>query len=121
MGQVDRAAGTLESIFVTYGGGGLLITLIMIARGGGNLSAAAGLPWYVFFAGSFGLVIVTGISYSVPRLGLVATFTTIVTVQFIAGALIDHYGWLGATIRTMNVSRAAGIAMLLGGIWLIVR
>ena len=121
MAEVDRSAGTIEAMFVTYAGGGLLITLVMLARRGGNLSVLATVPPYVLFAGVFGLIIVGGISFSVPRIGLVGTFTTIVAMQFIASALIDHYGLFGATIRAMSVSRAAGIAMLLGGVWLIVR
>jgi transporter family-2 protein len=121
MGQIDRGAGTLESMFVTYGGGGLLITLIMLVRRGGNAAALTTLPTHVLFAGVFGLIIVGGISYGTARIGLVGTFTTIVTVQFISSALMDHYGLLGATVRTMSVSRVAGIGMLLVGVWLIVR
>ena len=122
MAEVDRSVGTIEAMFVTYGGGGLLIALVMIARKGGNIAALATVPLYVLlFAGVFGLIIVGGISYSAPRIGLVGTFTMIVTVQFISSALIDHYGLFGATVRAMSVSRTAGIAMLLGGLWLIVR
>ena len=121
MSEVDRSAGTIEAMFVTYGGGGLLITLVMLARRGGNIAVLAAVPPYVLFAGVLGLIVVGGISFSVPRIGLVPTFTTIVTMQFIASALIDHYGLFGATIRAMSVSRGAGIAMLLAGVWLIVR
>jgi transporter family-2 protein len=121
MAEVDRSAGTIVAMFVTYGGGGLLITLVMLALGGGNISALATVPPTVLFAGVLGLIIVGGISFSAPRIGLVGTFTTIVTVQFIASALIDHYGFFGATVRAMSVSRVAGIAMLLGGVWMIVR
>jgi len=39
MGQLDKGLGTIESIFITYGGGGLLIGLIMLVMRGGNLSA----------------------------------------------------------------------------------
>ncbi len=121
MGRIDRGAGTLEAILVTYGGGGLLIVLIMLARRGGNVAALAGLPWYVFAAGVFGLIIVGGISFSTGRIGLVATFTTIVAAQFITSAVVDHFGLFGATVRTMNVSRIVGIGVLLTGVWLIVR
>jgi transporter family-2 protein len=90
MGQITRAAGTLESTFVTYGTGGLVITLIMILRGGGHIGQLPGLPWHVYLAGVLGLCIVGGISSSVARIGVVATFTTIVAAQLAAGALIDH-------------------------------
>ena len=121
MAEVDRSVGTIEAMFVTYGGGGLLIALVMIARKGGNIAALATVPLHVLSAGVFGLIIVGGISYSARQIGLVGTFTMIVTVQFISSALIDHYGLFGATVRAMSVSRTAGIAMLLGGLWLIVR
>jgi transporter family-2 protein len=37
------------------------------------------------------------------------------------GAVIDHYGLFDATVRSLDVSRAAGIGLLLAGVWLIVR
>lgn len=121
MAQVDRNLGTLESICVTYGGGGIVIILVMLMRSGGNLSLSANLPWYVFTTGLFGLLIVGGIGFSVARVGLVATFTVIVATQFILSAVIDHYGLLASTVRTLDFSRGAGIAMLLSGVWMILR
>ena len=121
MAQVDRNLGTLESICVTYGGGGIVIILVMLMRSGGNLSLSANLPWYVFTTGLFGLLIVGGIGFSVARVGLVATFTVIVATQFILSAVIDHYGLLASTVRTLDLSRGAGIAMLLSGVWMILR
>lgn len=121
MAQMDRNLGTLESISVTYGGGGLLIILIMMLRSGGNLSFSSGLPWYVFTSGLFGLVIVGGIGFSVARVGLVATFTVIVATQFILSTFIDHYGLLSAAVRSLDLSRGAGIGLLLAGVWMILR
>jgi len=121
MAQIDRSMGTLESVFVTYGGGGLLIGMIMLVRLGGQFSLSAPLPWYAFTTGAFGLVIVGGIAFSAARLGLVATFTVIVAAQFVMSALIDHFGLLDSAIRTFDVSRAAGIGVLLAGVWMILR
>ena len=61
------------------------------------------------------------ISFSVPRLGLVATITILVASQFILGALIDHYGWLAAEIRPFTMQKFAGIGILMFGVWLIIR
>ena len=71
-GIMDDGMGTLESVFVTYFVGGIIITLIMIFLRGGNLAAFRSVPWYVVFAGICGLVIIGSISFTVPRLGLVA-------------------------------------------------
>ena len=67
------------------------------------------------------MIIVGAIGYSAPRLGLVATFTIIVSAQFVVGALIDHFGILGAATRPIDLSRMVGIALLLAGIWLTMR
>jgi transporter family-2 protein len=91
-GIMDKGMGTIESVFITYGVGGIVIALIMLLKRGGNLSAFPTLPWYVVFAGICGLVIIGSISFTVPRIGLVAMITILVATQFILGALIDHYG-----------------------------
>jgi transporter family-2 protein len=78
-------------------------------------------PWYAYSSGALGLVIVGAIGYSAPRLGLVATFTIIVSAQFIVAALIDHFGVLGAATHPLDFSRMLGIALLLAGIWLTMR
>jgi len=121
MGLLDKGIGTLEGVFITYAGGGLLITLAMIFMGGGNLGAWQSVPWYAYSSGALGLVIVGAIGYSAPRLGLVATFTIIVSSQFVVAALIDHFGVLGATTRPLDLSRLLGMALLLAGIWLTIR
>ena len=121
MGLLDKSIGTLEGVFVTYAGGGLLIALILIFMRGGNLGAWLSVPWYAYSSGALGLIIVGAIGYSAPRLGLVATFTIIVSAQFIVAALVDHFGVLGAVTRPLDLSRMLGIALLLAGIWLTMR
>ena len=121
MGLLDKRLGTLESVFITYFGGGVLIGLVMLSQRGGNLAAGGAAPWYAYTSGVLGLVIVSALAFSTPRLGLVAGFTIFVAAQFAMGALIDHFGLMGATIRPLNASRLAGMAVVLAGIWLIVR
>ena len=121
MGQLDHRIGTLESMFITYGGGGFLIAIAILVQRGGNLAAWRSVPTYTLSAGILGLLIVGGIGYAAPRLGLVVTFTIMVTMQFIVSALVDHFGLLGTTVQMLNLSRVAGMGLLLVGVWLIIR
>ena len=41
MGILDKRIGTLESVFITYFGGGLLIGVIMLIQRGGHLGSGA--------------------------------------------------------------------------------
>jgi transporter family-2 protein len=121
MGMMDKSIGTLESMFITYASGGVLIAFAMLAARGGRLSAWSDVPWYSLTAGLLGLIIVGTIGFSTPRLGLVPTLTILVASQFIVGALLDHFGILGASLRPIDLSRMAGIGTLLLGVWLIIR
>jgi transporter family-2 protein len=121
MGLMDKTMGTLESVFITYASGGILIGLVMLVHGGGNLGAWRAVPWYALTAGVMGLIIVGTIGYTVPRLGLVLAFTILVASQFLTGAVVDHFGLLGAAVRPLDPSRLLGVAVLLAGIWLIMR
>jgi transporter family-2 protein len=58
MGHLDRSIGTIESVFLTYGSGAVVIGLILLAVRGGNLGSWHIPPWYAYSAGLFGLVIV---------------------------------------------------------------
>jgi transporter family-2 protein len=78
-------------------------------------------PWYAYTSGILGLVIVGTLAYSTPRLGLVAAFTVFVAAQFLMGALVDHFGWMGAEVRPLNLARLVGMGLLLAGTWLITR
>jgi transporter family-2 protein len=121
VGLMDQAIGTRGSLLVTY------LTGIGVAAG----LAATGegipwrqwstLPWYTFTSGFLGIIIVGSISFAVPRLGLATTFTVMVATQFALSALIDHWGWLGATVRPIDVQKIAGLAAVLVGVRLLLK
>mgnify|MGYP003624704097 CR=1 FL=1 len=121
MGVMDRNLGTLESVFITYAVGGVLIGLLMLYYRGGNLTQWQQLPWWVFSSGILGLIIVASIGYSIARLGMVSAFIMIIAVQFISAALIDHFGWMGAEVRELSISKSLGILTMMLGVWLTLR
>lgn len=121
MGLMDTQLGTLESVFITYGGGGAVVSLIMLASRSYQLRNWQSLPWYVYTSGLLGLVIVGVISYVVPRLGLATTFTLMVGTQFVLGLLVDQYGFLGAEVYPVTAERLVGLGLLLTGVILIIR
>jgi transporter family-2 protein len=119
MGIMDQKIGSKESVFFTYAGGGLLVTLMMIVSRGGHLNAWQNAPWYAFTAGVLGLVIVGAIGYTVPRLGMAKAFTVIVASQLLAALLFDQFGLLGGAVRTLSFSRFIGLIFTIIGVWLV--
>jgi transporter family-2 protein len=121
MGVIDSKLGTVESMFITYGIGGLLIGLVMLLLRGGAIGEWQAVPWYVLSAGVLGLVVVGILGFTAPRIGLVPVLTLFVASQFFVGAGLDHFGLLGAEIRPLDLSRASGLGVILFGVWLVLR
>ena len=121
MGIMDQGIGSKESVFITYAGGGILAVLMMIAARGGHLNAWQSVPWYALTSGVLGLVIVAVIGYTVPRLGLTTAFTVLVASQLVVAVMLDHFGVLGASVRTMDLPRITGLVFLILGVWLVLR
>jgi transporter family-2 protein len=108
-------------VFITYGAGGLIIGLVMLALRGGNLESWSAVPWYTLSAGLLGLVVVGILGFAAPRIGLVPVLTLFVATQFIVGAGLDHFGLLGAEVRPLDLSRVSGVGVILLGVWLVIR
>jgi transporter family-2 protein len=121
IGNMQRQVGTLESTFITYFSGGIVIALITLLARGGNLAVAPTLPWYTYTAGLLGLVIIGSLSLSVGNLGLVPALVLITVSQFVVGAIINHFGLLGAEIDPIDIPKLAGMTLLAVGTYLVLR
>jgi transporter family-2 protein len=116
MGQ--RIGGTAGS-FIVHLSGLILSGLLLIFRGGENIRDWHKLPWYMFFAGAFGLILYLTINYTLPRVGSTMMITLIIVGQLLMGVLVDHFGWFGVTIRPIDFPRIAGVLLLFAGGYLI--
>ncbi len=118
---MSEKIGWLESAFVIHLGGVLLAGLPLIVLTGGRLSGWRQVPPAALGAGALGVILVGAVSYSIPRVGVTATLAVVMAGQFIVAAILDHFGLIGADVRHFNFTRAAGIAVLFLGTWLITR
>jgi transporter family-2 protein len=99
----------------------VLSALILLAQRGGALGQWQTLPWFTLLAGVFGLVVVTAINLTIPRLGATATVALLVAGQLVIGVLIDHFGILNVAVRPLDLGRIAGIVVLFAGVYLLIR
>ncbi len=120
LGIMEDRVGTLTSVFITYGGGGLAAGLMMLAFRGGRLSEIRSVPWWALTAGLMGLVVVASLGITVSRLGLGAGLTLFTGATLILAALIEHFGLFGDG-RSLDAGRLLGIALVVFGTWLVVR
>lgn len=118
---MSQRLGVLESIFIVHAGGALLALVPLLIKGGGNLLNWKSVPWYALGAGALGLVVISSMSYAIPRLGVTAAIMVLVAAQLSVSVVLDHFGLLGAEVRRIDLTRLLGIAVLFAGVWLVVR
>lgn len=119
--MITQRLGMLESIFIIHIGGAILIGIPLIFIGGGNLGDWRSLPWYALGAGAMGLIVVAGVSFMIPRVGVATAITLIIAGQLVISSILDQYGLLGVEIRQMDVQRIVGLIIVFIGAWLTVR
>lgn len=119
--MITQRLGIFESVFIVHLGGALVALLPLLVYSGGNLAQWRGLPWYTLLAGAFGLVVISALSYMIPRIGVGPAVITIVAGQMLVSTVLDHFGWLGGMGRPMEPVRAIGLVVVLLGVWLTVK
>jgi transporter family-2 protein len=119
--MMSQRLGVMESVFVVHFGGAIAAALFLVVRGGGGLGQWRTLPWYVLGAGVLGLVVLSAISFTIPRLGVASTVTLVVVGQLVLSLFLDQFGLLGTEVRQIDAGRLLGVGVLLLGTWLIVR
>jgi len=117
---IAQKLGIFESVFIVHLGGAL-IAIIPLLIYGSKLNQWRSVPWYALGAGFFGLIVITALSYMIPRIGVAGAITTLIAGQLLMGTILDHYGLLGAAIKPLDISRMIGLSVVMFGVWLTVK
>ncbi|HEY0144099.1 MAG TPA: DMT family transporter [Thermoanaerobaculia bacterium] len=121
MGAMNRSAGSALAVFVTYGSGGVISAVIWMMRRSPGTTPLTGVPWYGWTAGALGLLIVGGIGFATPRLGLSKTLVITVAAQLGAALAIESFGLFGTVPSSVTLIKVLGVVMTAAGVWLVVR
>ncbi len=76
-------------------------------------------PWWVWTGGLFGASYVLMSILLTPRLGAALMLASTIVGQLAAALVVDHYGWFGATVIPISLTRLVGVALLALGVILI--
>jgi transporter family-2 protein len=57
-------------------------------------------------------------TYLTPRFGVAPTVLCVVVAQIVTSTLIGHFGWMGAPRQPVDLLRAFGLALMVGGLGL---
>ncbi|MEW6768680.1 MAG: DMT family transporter [Pseudomonadota bacterium] len=81
----------------------------------------ARVPWWAWSGGFFGAVFIAIAIFLVPKLGAATFIALFVAGQLLASLAFDHFGWLGLSVRPIDMTKVIGAALLVAGVVLIRR
>lgn len=120
---LSKVIGLLEATFMVHITGTLIVVtaLFVLKLGRGNLANLADAPWYTWLGGILGILIVYGVMFSIPKLGVSVATTAIIVGQVLTACLIDHFGMFGLDKVAFTWWKLLGIALLASGAKILLR
>lgn len=100
---------------------GVTVAMAFVGNSWPGMDKIASVPWWAWIGGLFGAAYVLAMLSFAEQLGA-ALFTGLsVTAAIVASVVLDHFGWVGFKPHALNVWRALGAALMIGGVGLIAR
>ena len=108
---------------ISYVGGSLVAGVLLLLSQAPPLTlpALVRVPWYGWTGGLLGVGYVLTITWSLKRVGAANLFALVVAGQLLTALLLDQAGWLGLERHAWSPSRLVGVALLVGGAYLLNR
>jgi len=79
------------------------------------------IPLYKYTGGVLGAFIVTGVIFSVQKIGSANSFVLLIGGQMLVALIYDHFGLFGLPQSSFNITKLLGVLLLVMGSYLIIR
>jgi transporter family-2 protein len=99
----------------------LLIGAMAVTAQATSMGSVGHGPWWAYVGGAFGAVFVVATLVAAPRIGVTATFVSVIAGQMVLSALIDRFGWFGVQAIGLSWERVAAFVLMLGSLLLLLR
>ncbi len=118
---LGEIVGVLEATFIVHLVAILLIIILLFVMtlGKGNLANFSKAPWYTYLGGVLNVLILYGVMFSIPKLGVANATTAIITGQVLTAILVDHFGLFGLERIHFQWVQLLGVLFLAVGVKLL--
>ena len=121
--RVGAQLGDIRTGILTNTMGGMIAGSMMLIwilkEGPENWRVPLPLIGATALSGLLGILIITGISFSLQRAGVAAGLATVIFGQLLLSTVIDTIGVGGADPIPLTLARAAGLVLTAGGVFLL--
>lgn len=117
-GAISQRVGPLAGSLIVHLGGAVLSGILLLFISGGDWRELGALPRPYLFAGCLGVIVLSSIAYTLPRVGAVTSVMLLIAAQLTVSVVIDHFGWLGGSVHPITLARVVGLVLVLIGAYL---
>lgn len=114
--SLSTRVGRAQATFVSFAGGTILLGVLVLLFGQGDLSGVTRVPPWQLITGLYGFIVIVSVVYATPRLGIAFTLMILMFGKLLTGAIIDTFGLLTATAQPLGIARVVGLAIVAAGI-----
>ncbi|NUB43947.1 DMT family transporter [Fertoebacter nigrum] len=118
-GRIGSPAAAAAILFVVALCGAVVVMLA--TSGTAALALATAQPKHLFLAGLLVAFYVLSITWVAPKFGIGNAVFFVILGQMISASLIDQFGLFGTVQKSITLTRAGGIGLMVAGLGLIQR
>jgi len=97
-----------------------LVCVVLVLINGKVYLKSPPIAWLLLgIAGALGILIITGVAFSLQRAGVAAGLATIILGQMAVSILADARGWGGAEPIPVTLPRILGLVLMAAGVYLL--
>ncbi|GAJ58965.1 hypothetical protein A5N86_11795 [Geobacillus thermoleovorans] len=120
-GGLGKRVGVLEGAFVSFLIGTIVLFLVQLFFGKGELLAMFSVPKWQLTGGILGAFYVFVMVLIVPKVGVANSLAAVIAGQLVMSSIIDHFGLFGGQRIPFDMTRLVAIACLFLALWLFFR
>jgi transporter family-2 protein len=117
-GALGKKVGTIEGSFISFTVGTLVLFLLTIFMGKGNILAAFSVPKWQLIGGLLGAIYVFVMILAVPKIGVGSSLIAVIAGQMLASTLIDHFNVFGGKQILIDWKRIVALILLAFALYL---
>lgn len=91
---------------------GLVLLGLVVGGGTSQWRVSRAVILILVVAGALGILIISGIAYALPRVGIAAGLASIILGQMAVAVIIDTFGWGGADPLPLDIRRVVGLLVM---------
>ncbi|CCU56854.1 DMT family transporter [Bacillus subtilis] len=111
--ELGKTIGQIETSFYNFFMGSIIMGLLWLFFGKGELSYTMKAPKWSLLGGVMGVVYLTSIVVSVPFVGVGITMVAVIIGQLVMSMIIEHFGWLGSKKTRVNKEKIFAVISMI--------